>query len=228
MKLKRKKRTTVPPLAGGTYLGICIGIIDIGEQYNQNFKNYADKLMLLFEISGETVNVDGEDKPRWLSREYTASLNEKLRCTSILVAWRSRDFTEGELDTDGDGFDIESMLGQPCMLTVIVKDGTTVHTIALKTLQLCRRACRLRQQNKNCLLTTLTSVTKKFSQSCRNGSRTRSRSLHSSQRIRRRTILRKRLPKATRVSRKPGRGVPNMNIPPSGEFQQRKRLSGFR
>lgn len=123
MKLKRKKRTTVPPLAGGTYLGICIGIIDIGEQYNQNFKNYADKLMLLFEISGETVNVDGEDKPRWLSREYTASLNEKAALYKHLVAWRSRDFTEGELDTDGDGFDIESMLGQPCMLTVIVKDG---------------------------------------------------------------------------------------------------------
>lgn len=123
LKLKRKKRTTVPPLAGGTYLGICIGIIDIGEQYNQNFKNYADKLMLLFEISGETVNVDGEDKPRWLSREYTASLNEKAALYKHLVAWRSRDFTEGELDTDGDGFDIESMLGQPCMLTVIVKDG---------------------------------------------------------------------------------------------------------
>ena len=123
LKLKRKKRTTVPPLAGGTYLGICIGIIDIGEQYNQNFKNYADKLMLLFEISGETVNVDGEDKPRWLSREYTAILNEKAALYKHLVAWRSRDFTEGELDTDGDGFDIESMLGQPCMLTVIVKDG---------------------------------------------------------------------------------------------------------
>lgn len=123
LKLKRKKRTTVPPLAGGTYLGICIGIIDLGEQYNQNFKNYADKLMLLFEISGETVNVDGEDKPRWLSREYTASLNEKAALYKHLVAWRSRDFTEGELDTDGDGFDIESMLGKPCMLTVIVKDG---------------------------------------------------------------------------------------------------------
>ena len=79
--------------------------------------------MLLFEISGETVNVDGEDKPRWLSREYTASLNEKAALYKHLVAWRSRDFTEGELDTDGDGFDIESMLGKPCMLTVIVKDG---------------------------------------------------------------------------------------------------------
>ena len=44
LKLKRKKRTTVPPLAGGTYLGICIGIIDLGEQYNQNFKNYADMI----------------------------------------------------------------------------------------------------------------------------------------------------------------------------------------
>ena len=53
LKLKRKKRTTVPPLAGGTYLGICIGIIDLGEQYNQNFKNYADKLMLLFEKINE-------------------------------------------------------------------------------------------------------------------------------------------------------------------------------
>ena len=79
--------------------------------------------MLLFEISGETVNVDGEDKPRWLSREYTASLNEKAALYKHLVAWRSRDFTEGELDTDGGGFDIESMLGKPCMLTVIVKDG---------------------------------------------------------------------------------------------------------
>ncbi len=123
LKLKRKKRTTVPPLAGGTYLAICIGIVDIGEQYNQTFKNYNDKLMLLFEISGETVNVDGEDKPRWLSREYTASLNEKAALYKHLVAWRSRDFTENELDTDGDGFDIESMLGKPCMLTVIEKDG---------------------------------------------------------------------------------------------------------
>lgn len=118
LKLKRKKRIAVPPLDGGTYMGICIGTIDVGEQYNQHYKKYEDKLILLFEITGETVDVDGESKPRWLSNEYTASLGEKAKLRQHLVSWRSRDFTDEELEN----FDIESMLGQPCMLTVIVKE----------------------------------------------------------------------------------------------------------
>lgn len=118
LKLKRKQRIIVPPLAGGTYMGVCIGTIDVGEQYNQHYKKYEDKLILLFEVSGETVDVDGESKPRWLSNEYTASLGEKAKLHQHLVSWRSRDFTDEELEN----FDIESMLGQPCMLTVIVKE----------------------------------------------------------------------------------------------------------
>lgn len=119
LKLKKKKKVTVPPLAGGTYLATCIGVIDIGEQYNQNFKNYADKLLLLFEVPGETVVVDGEEKPRWLSREYTASLNEKAALAKHLVSWRSKEFSEEEFEE----FDIKTMLGASCMLTVICKEG---------------------------------------------------------------------------------------------------------
>lgn len=118
LKLKRKKRIAVPPLDGGTYMGICIGVIDVGSQYNQHYKKYEHKVLLMFEIPGETVDVDGETKPRWLSNEYTASLSERAKLYQHLVSWRSRDFTDEELDD----FDIESMLGQPCMLTVIVKE----------------------------------------------------------------------------------------------------------
>ena len=123
LKLKKKKVMQIPPLEGGTYMAICVGVVDLGEQYNSNYKNYSNKLMFLFEIPTETVSIDGEEKPRWLSREYTASLNEKAALHKHLVSWRSKDFSEDELAEDGEGFDISSMLGQPCMLTVIVKDG---------------------------------------------------------------------------------------------------------
>lgn len=122
LKLKKKRIARIPPLEGGTYLAVCIGVVDIGRQYNTNFKKYADKLMLMFEVPSEIIEVEGEEKPRWLSREYTASLNEKAALYKHLVSWRSKMFSDDELSEDGNGFDIRSMLGQPCMLTVIVKD----------------------------------------------------------------------------------------------------------
>lgn len=123
LKLRRKKGATIPPLEGGTYMAVCIGVVDLGEQYNENFKNYHDKLLLMFEIPTETVTVDGEEKPRWVSREYTALLNSKAALYKHLVGWRSRDFSEDELSEEGNGFDITSMLGEPCMLSVTVKEG---------------------------------------------------------------------------------------------------------
>lgn len=123
LKLKKKKAAKIPPIEGGTYMAICVGVIDLGEQYNQNYKNYADKLMLLFEIPDETVEVDGEQKPRWLSKEYTASLNEKSKLYKDLVSWRAKPFSEEELGEIGDGFDTSDMAGQAAMLTVIVREG---------------------------------------------------------------------------------------------------------
>lgn len=123
LKLKRKKAVQIPPVEGGTYMAVCIGVVDLGEQYNTTFKNYSNKLMLLFEIPSETVNIGGEEKPRWLSREYTTSLNEKSALYKHLVSWRSKPFSDDELAENGDGFDITSMLGQPCTLSVIVNEG---------------------------------------------------------------------------------------------------------
>ena len=34
----------------GTYLAVCVMVADLGEQYNEKFKKYANKLLLAFEV----------------------------------------------------------------------------------------------------------------------------------------------------------------------------------
>lgn len=132
LTVKRKKANKIPPMAGGNYMAVVVGVIDVGEQYSERFKNYADKLILIFEIPSETVEVDGEQKPRWLSKDFSASLNEKSNLYKTLVSFLGRDLTEDELAEDGSGFDLTSLVGQGCILTVtldIKDDGEQRNSI---------------------------------------------------------------------------------------------------
>ena len=126
---KKKSSAAVPPIAAGTYVGVCVGVIDIGEQKNDTFNTFSQKAIFIFEISSERVMVEDEDKPRWLSETYTVSLNEKSNLAKMLISWRGKDFTDDELD----GFDLASMVGKACQLQVLVvqkKDGGTCNKIA--------------------------------------------------------------------------------------------------
>lgn len=129
LTVKRKKANRLPPVDGGSYTAACVGIIDIGEQFEkfqaEKQGKYVSKLILIFELLGQTVEVDGEKKPRWLSKEYLASLNEKSNLFKTLTAWRGKPFTEDELSIDGAGFDLKQMAGQHCLLSVTLeeKDG---------------------------------------------------------------------------------------------------------
>lgn len=122
LKAIRKKGGSVPPLDGGTYPACCVGVVDLGEQYEKYMgeKNgkYISKVLLIFEVLGETVEVEGEQKPRWLSAEYALSLSQKANLYRDLVSWRGRDFTEEELA----GYDLSRLAGEKCILTVIVKE----------------------------------------------------------------------------------------------------------
>ena len=126
---KKKAATSIPPIDAGTYVGVCVGVIDIGEQKNDMYNTYTQKAIFIFEIASERVMVEDEDKPRWLSETYTVSLNEKSNLAKMLISWRGKDFTEEELD----GFDLASMVGKACQLQVLVvqkKDGGTCNKIA--------------------------------------------------------------------------------------------------
>lgn len=93
--------------------------------------------MFIFEIPDERVEVDGEDKPRWLSsRRFTVSLHERAALFQMLTAWRGKALTDAELDPAGDGFDLMQMAGVPAMLSVTVvekDDGSKYNRIEAVT-----------------------------------------------------------------------------------------------
>lgn len=75
------------------------------------------KVMLMFEVPGETVNMDGKPMPMTIQKEFTLSLSEKSNLRRDLQSWRGRELTAKELE----GFAVETVCGVPCMLSVIHK-----------------------------------------------------------------------------------------------------------
>lgn len=125
LRIKKKSGPSVPPMEAGTYPAVCVGIVDLGEQYSETFKKYGDKLLIIWEIPSQTIQIDGEDKPRWLSKDFSASLHEKSGLYQALVSWRGKAFTEKELTVDETGFmqfSVLDMLGSGCFLQVIVEE----------------------------------------------------------------------------------------------------------
>ena len=117
---KKKAKSSVPPLAADTYPAVCVGVVDLGEQHSEKFKNYQNKVMFLFEIIGETVDVDGEAKPRWLSKEFTLSLSEKSNLAKTIEAWTGREITD---DENENGFDVSTLLGRKALVVVTCKEN---------------------------------------------------------------------------------------------------------
>lgn len=117
--IAKKKKSSIPPLEAGSYFATTIGIIDIGEQFVKYEKEkqgkYVDKILAVFEITGECVEADGELKPRWLSKEFTNSINKRSALYESIPAWLGRELTEQELE---DGFDVSQLLGKACTVEV--------------------------------------------------------------------------------------------------------------
>ena len=124
--LKDTGSTKIEPMEAGTYPAICCAIIDIGLQYSQAFDKESRQVILMFEIPSETLEINGETKSRTLSATYTFSFNDKSNLRRMLESWRSRAFTQEELQ----GFDLEKVLGMPCLITVINKTNQSGNTFS--------------------------------------------------------------------------------------------------
>ena len=123
---EKSKGPSVPILEAGTYSAVCCELIDLGQQYNEAWKTSSRKVLVGWEIVGETVMVNGEPQPRIFSKTYTASLNEKAALRKDLNAWRGRPFTEEELKA----FDLKTIVGVPCMLTIVHQTSQNGKTYA--------------------------------------------------------------------------------------------------
>jgi len=107
--------SSIDPIDEGTHLGVCNMLIDLGMQYNEMYKNTSRKVLIGWEIPGETIELDDGPHPRQISKRYTASLNERSNLRADLAAWRTRDFTPDELAA----FDLRNIVGKSCLINVI-------------------------------------------------------------------------------------------------------------
>ena len=116
MKIKDKVKPKTPPLTPGVYLAICIGVIDLGEQYSEKFKNYSKKVQIVWEIPSETIEVDGKQEPRQLSKDFTFSSSAKGNLRAFISSWNSKQYSDDEFPE----LDLFGQIGKPCQLNVVL------------------------------------------------------------------------------------------------------------
>lgn len=121
-------------IEAGVHLGLCYGVIDLGTQKVtfQNEVKLQRKVRIIFELPNlkkEFKTGEGE-KPFSISKEYTLSLDAKANLYKDLVSWRGKQFSEEELE----GFDISKLLGKPCQIQIIHKQGKNGDYAAIQSI----------------------------------------------------------------------------------------------
>lgn len=126
MKIKDRAKPKAPPVESGVYIAVCIGVIDLGEQYSEKFKNYANKVKFIWELIGETIEVDGEQKPRQLSKEFAFSASKKGSLRAFLSSWNGREYGDEEFGE----VDVFDQIGKPCQLQVVLNETKEYANVA--------------------------------------------------------------------------------------------------
>ena len=107
------------PVPEGTHTAVCYAVVDLGTHHSDLFKKDAHKVLIMWEIPEERIEVerDGKtvDMPRAISKRYTMSLHKKASLRHDLEAWRGKRFTDDELQ----GFDLKHIVGVPCLLGIV-------------------------------------------------------------------------------------------------------------
>lgn len=122
LEIKNEKKIEYPRIGEGTYMARVVNIIDLGKHvktdyktgqvvYKDNEKVIEHRVFIQFELPSEKVVVDGEERPRWLAKEYNLSFFEKSALHGLIQATSyGRKFKT-----------LNEMLGQPLMVSI----GTT-------------------------------------------------------------------------------------------------------
>lgn len=118
MKVKDRAKPKAPPVEPGVYMAVCVGFIDLGEQYSEKFKSYANKGMYVWELPGEMIEIDGEQKPRQLSKEFTISGSAKSNLRKFIESWNGKSYS----DDDFLELDLFDQIGKPCQLNVVLNE----------------------------------------------------------------------------------------------------------
>jgi hypothetical protein len=97
-----------------------VQIIDLGVQAQTDYttgepKDSKNRAILTFEFPTERIEVREEDRPRWLSREFTLSSHELAGIMQVVDALDSK--------WDAKEQPISDLLGKPCQITTGLTSG---------------------------------------------------------------------------------------------------------
>lgn len=130
MKLPENNGPDFTPIPPGTHPAIAYRLIDLGTQQGEykGKPKIQHKIMLSWELPTELVpDGDHAGQPFTAHQRYTYSSSEKARLRQDLESWRTKPFT----DADFGNFDLQTVLGKPCLLTIVheARDGKTYSNI---------------------------------------------------------------------------------------------------
>lgn len=115
-------KPSVPPVTPGVYTAVCVQSINEGTQMakKRTGEEYeCVKVCLVFELIGETVEIDGETKPRLLNRTFNVGKGPNGALRKFVESMRGQIFSNDAYRQ----FDTASLLGQGCQLSVVLSDN---------------------------------------------------------------------------------------------------------
>jgi len=118
------------PIPAGSYAARCYSMIEMGtnQETYQGLDKMVNKVRITWELPTET-QVFKEEKgpePRIISKDFSLSMHEKANLRGFLESWRGKSFT----DNEAKSFDVTTLLGVPCLLSITHKTATNGNTYA--------------------------------------------------------------------------------------------------
>lgn len=118
-------------IPAGTYAARLYAVVDLGHQWTQ-FQDkpgkWSHQVYVGFEIPELTFESENKEtgekvvKPRVIGRQYTLSYYKDSRLKTLVQALIGRAMTDDEQNKTG--YPLETLAGQPCLLSVVHKPGT--------------------------------------------------------------------------------------------------------
>jgi hypothetical protein len=107
------------PCPSGVMSAVLVDVVDLGtveKRWRDQPARFVRQVRLVWEVDELMM----DERPFIVGRRFTLSLHKKSSLRSFLEAWRTKPFTDDDLR---DGFDMEGLVGVPCLLSVIHESG---------------------------------------------------------------------------------------------------------
>ena len=118
MKVKDRAKPKTPPVEPGVYMAVCVGVVDLGEQYSEKFKSYSNKVKFIWALPGEVIEIEGKSEERQLSKEFSVATKKTSNLRTFLGSWNGKAYGDEEFGE----LDLFDQLGKACQLNVVLND----------------------------------------------------------------------------------------------------------